>query len=149
MHHLERCSICPDEISEGEPSISIIDNDDFNNDTLTGGGTAHRTNVMFLHRLECLAPENEAHIQDEQERIKDSKIVSQALTEKASEMVVMPYRTIKRGEPPIRPKPTTFSSSTEHQRMRSILHALARAYVNGVLMQLSRLSLPTTGFMLA
>jgi len=51
MHDLERCSVCPDEITEGEPSISIIDNDDFNNDTLTGGGTAHRCNWMFLQRI--------------------------------------------------------------------------------------------------
>ncbi len=40
MHDLKRCSVCPDEIAEGEASISIIDNDDFLNDTLTGGGTA-------------------------------------------------------------------------------------------------------------
>ena len=52
MHDIERCSVCPDEIAEGEPSISIIDNDDFRNDTLTGGGTAHRTNCMFLQRLD-------------------------------------------------------------------------------------------------
>ena len=48
MHDLKRCSVCPDEIAEKVPSISIIDNDDFRNDTLTGGGTAHRTNWMFL-----------------------------------------------------------------------------------------------------
>lgn len=52
MHDLERCSVCPDEIAEGEASISIIDNDDFLNDTLTGGGTAHRCNWMFLQCLE-------------------------------------------------------------------------------------------------
>lgn len=44
---------------------------------------------------------------------------------------VTPYRTIKRGEPPIRPKPTMFSSSTEPQHKRSIIHALARADMNG------------------
>ena len=44
MHDLERCAVCPDEITEGKPSISIIDNDDFLNDTLTGGGTAHHCN---------------------------------------------------------------------------------------------------------
>ena len=48
MHDLKRCSVCPYEIAEKVPSISIIDNDDFRNDTLTGGGTAHRTNWMFL-----------------------------------------------------------------------------------------------------
>lgn len=46
MHKLEQCSVRPDEIAEGQPSISIIDNDDFLNDTLTGGGTAHRCNWM-------------------------------------------------------------------------------------------------------
>ncbi|KAL7406316.1 hypothetical protein ABVT39_017681 [Epinephelus coioides] len=35
MHDLEQCSVCPNEIAEGEPSIGIIDNDDFLNDTLT------------------------------------------------------------------------------------------------------------------
>ena len=84
MHDLERCSVCPDKITEGEPSISIINNDDFNNDTLTGGGTAHRCNWMFLQRLERLVPLYQAHIQDEQEHIKDAKTVSQALTHKAS-----------------------------------------------------------------
>ncbi|KAL8562136.1 hypothetical protein ACOMHN_041971 [Nucella lapillus] len=37
MHDLERCSVCPVEVADGEPSISIIDNDDFRNDTLTEG----------------------------------------------------------------------------------------------------------------
>ena len=48
MHDLEQYSVCSD---EGEPSISIIDNDDFSNDTLTGGSTAHRCNWMFLRHL--------------------------------------------------------------------------------------------------
>jgi len=39
MHDLYRCS----EITEGVPCISIIDNDDFRNDTLTGGGISHCT----------------------------------------------------------------------------------------------------------
>ncbi|KAJ3580968.1 hypothetical protein NHX12_017231, partial [Muraenolepis orangiensis] len=76
--------------------------------------------------------EYEANIQDEHVRINDAKTVSRALTEKVPEMqAVTPYRTIKRGEPPIRPKPTTFSSSTEPQRKRSIIHALAGADMNG------------------
>ena len=41
---------------------------------------------MFLQRLEGLVQEYEANIQDEHARIKDAKTVSQALTEKASEM---------------------------------------------------------------
>jgi len=69
-------SICPDKITEGEPSISIIDNDDFTNNTLTGGGTAHHCNWMFLQCVERLVPEYEANIQDEQARIKDTKTVT-------------------------------------------------------------------------
>ena len=41
-----------DEIKVGEQSISIIDNDDFSNDTLTGGGIAHHCNWMFLWHLD-------------------------------------------------------------------------------------------------
>ena len=41
---------CPAEIAEGKPGISIIDNDDFKNDTLTGGGTSHRTNWMMIQK---------------------------------------------------------------------------------------------------
>ena len=89
-------SICPDKITEGEPSISIIDNDDFTNNTLTGGGTAHRCNWMFLQRVERLVPEYEANIHDEKGASKIPRL-SHALTEKASEMqVVTPSRTIKR-----------------------------------------------------
>ena len=101
--------------------------------TLTGGGTAHYTNWMFLQHLNSQSTgiqECEANVQ----RIKDAKTVSQALTEKTSEMqAVTPYKTIKRGEPPIRPEPSTFSSSTEPQQTRCVIHALAiaRADVHG------------------
>lgn len=44
---------------------------------------------------------------------------------------VMQYRTIKRREPPNRTKSTVFSSSTEPQGKRSIIHSLARAEVSG------------------
>ena len=54
LHDLDRCSVCPDAIAEGQPSISIIDNDDFLSDTLTGGGTSHCCNWMFLQHLEYL-----------------------------------------------------------------------------------------------
>ena len=131
MHDLNRCSLCPDEIAEMEPSISIIDNDDFRNDTLTGGGTAHRCNWMFLQCLERRST-GVQDIHGEYARVKDAKAVSHALTEKVRDMqTVEPYRTIKHGEPPIRPKPTAFTFSTETQRMRNIIHALARADMNG------------------
>jgi hypothetical protein len=82
MHDLERCSVCPDEITKGEPGISIIDNDDFLNDTLAGGGIAHHCNWMFQqHIVDRREQPNAANIQDEDPRIKDAKTVSQALTE--------------------------------------------------------------------
>ena len=52
MHDLEPCLMCPNEITEGEPSISIIDSDDFLNDILTGGDTKHSCNLMVLQHLE-------------------------------------------------------------------------------------------------
>ena len=88
------------------------------------------------------------NIQDEHARIKDAKTVSRTLTEKASEMQeVTPYRIMKRGEPPIRPEPITFLSSTKPQRKWSVIHALTRTDINGDCP--GRLSLPTMGFMLA
>ena len=39
--------------------------------------------------------------------------------------VVTPYKTIKHGEPPICPEPTTLTSTMEPQYKRSIIHALA------------------------
>ncbi|CAB1416359.1 unnamed protein product [Pleuronectes platessa] len=131
MHDLERCSVCPEQIAEGKPSISIIDNDDFRNDTLTGGGTSHRCNWMFLQRKEHLV-ESQASSEDEHRQINNAKTLSQAMTEKASEIqTVTPYKTTNRGEPPVRPKPTSYSSSTEPQHKRSIIHTLARADMNG------------------
>ena len=65
-------------------------------------------------------------------RIQDTKFVSQLLSEKASEMrTVIPYKTIKLGESPIHSETTTFSSSTDPQHKRSIIHVLARADRNG------------------
>jgi len=39
---------CSIELAVGKPAITIVDNDDFNSDTLTGAGQSHRTNVMFV-----------------------------------------------------------------------------------------------------
>ena len=91
---------------------------------------------MFLHRLE-----NRVHNEDVTNTpgdenanscMKNAKTVSQVLTEKVSELqTVKPYKTIQRGEPPIRQEPAASSSSTELQRKRSIIHALARTDANG------------------
>ena len=132
LHDLDSCSVCPDAIAEGQPSISIIDNDDFHSDTLTGGGTSHRCNWMFLQRLEQQLLEYNANVQELHSRTKDVKTMSLALSEKVSEMQPMtPYKSTKHGEPRIRPEPAAFSASTEPQRKRSIINALVRVNTNG------------------
>ena len=47
---------------------------------------------------------------------------------------VQPYKTLKRGEPPVRDKPadTDKLKSTESQRKRCVIHALSRANNEGV-----------------
>ena len=101
---------------------------------------------MFLQHIEHRSIE-QANIRDIHPHKEDPKTLSQALTQKASDMqVVTPYKTIKRGEPPIRPEPTTLTSSMEPQRKWSIIHALARAVI--VEMQLSRPFLLMVDFML-
>ena len=48
LHDLQLCSDCPNEIAENKPDFIIVDNDDFQNDTLTGDNTSYRTNVMYV-----------------------------------------------------------------------------------------------------
>ena len=72
-----------------------MDNDDFKDYTLTGANTAHHTNVMFVQ------PENQARADLENHRLvlvnqKDLKILSDQQNK------VRPYKTIKKGVPPLR-----------------------------------------------
>jgi len=117
MHDLEQCSVCSDKINEGEPSVSIIDNDDFSNDTLTGGGTAHRCNWMIpqcLKHCNSQLQEIEASLDDVPMRIQDAKFVSQLLSERTSEMqTVIPYKTTKHGEPLICPEVIKYRSTAQ------------------------------------
>ena len=48
VHDIQLCSEFPNEIAENTPGVIVVDNDDFQNDTLTGGDTSHRTNVMYV-----------------------------------------------------------------------------------------------------
>ena len=54
LNDAQRDDHCPLEIADGKPGVLIVDNDDFQNDTLTGGGTSHRTNCMFIQREVCI-----------------------------------------------------------------------------------------------
>ena len=96
VHDLQRCTACPHEIAEDRPGVVIVDNDDFRNDTLTGGNTSHRTNVMYvqLASLEYRGPLCD-------ERVKDAKVLSTTLKEMTTELQAHGrYVTHKRGELP-------------------------------------------------
>ena len=43
VHDLQLNKVCPNEIAEDTPAVVTVGNDDFQNDTLIGGGTSHRT----------------------------------------------------------------------------------------------------------
>ncbi len=51
VNDLQLCFECPNEIAEDKPGVIIVDNDDFRNDTLTGGNTSHHTYVMYVQRF--------------------------------------------------------------------------------------------------
>ena len=51
---VESNDVCPQQLAEGFPGIAIMDNDDFQDDTLTGANTSNRTNVMFLQPEDIL-----------------------------------------------------------------------------------------------
>ena len=48
MHDSKANSTCPDALADGFLGTGILDNDDFQDDTLTGADRFHRTNVMFV-----------------------------------------------------------------------------------------------------
>jgi len=71
VHDLQLCSDCPNEIAENKPDVIIVDNDDFQNDTLTGGNTSHRTNVMHAKHISL-----ENHEPQCDKRVKDAITLS-------------------------------------------------------------------------
>ena len=59
VHDITSNTACPDELADGFPGTSIMDNDDFQDDTLTGADTSHRTNVMFVQPDDVVALHSE------------------------------------------------------------------------------------------
>ena len=105
VNDLKRSLNCPFELSEGKPAIAIVDNDDFKSDTLTGAGQPHRTNVMFVQQetFDHDSVENDEHRPVPYAHLASS--LSMFLKELGKELqIVTPYKTVKRGEPPIRNK---------------------------------------------
>ena len=79
-------------MSNDLPNIQIVDNDDFCNDTLTGGGISHLTNVMYIQHTDIVTSTEDIDI--------DLGNVSERLKVHATRLKnVDPYKTIKRGEP--------------------------------------------------
>ena len=132
VNDLKRSLNCPFELAEGKPAIAIVDNDDFKSDTLTGSGQPHRTNVMFV-QPESLDTELSSDDNDGNRPVFSAKLASSlsaSLKELGREMQnIKPYKTVKRGEPPIRKQPENQNVplDTSAQRIRSVIHALARA----------------------
>ena len=127
VHELQLCSDCPNEIAENKPGVIIVDNDDFQNDTLTGGNTSHRTNVMYLQQVSI-----EIHGLQCDERVKDAKTLSSTLKELATgRQSHGQYITSKRGEPAVSNRIQACVGSTEPHRKRCAIHVLARADVTG------------------
>ncbi|MES9882370.1 MAG: hypothetical protein ABW185_15975 [Sedimenticola sp.] len=127
VHDIQLCTDCPSEIAEDIPGVVIVDNDDFRNDTLTGGDTSHRTNVMYVQSVS-----QEYHDPQCSERVKDAKALSSTLKEITSDMQTHDrYVTHKRGEPPVSDRIPSEVRSTEPQRRRNVIHALVRADASG------------------
>ena len=123
VHDLQLCAECPNEIAVNTPGVIIVDNEDFRNDTLTGGDTSHRTNVMYVQPFTL-----EHHGSGDGERIKKGKVLSSKLKEIAEGMTSHErYITRKRGEPVVCDRVQLKRRSTEIQRKRFLIHALVCA----------------------
>ncbi|KAG0719553.1 hypothetical protein GWK47_050228 [Chionoecetes opilio] len=131
VNDLNCSSDCPFELAKGKPTIAIVDNDDFKSDTLSGAGQSHRTNVMFV-LPESFDPEHPSQ-NPEDRPVLDANLASNlstTLKDLGSEKQnVNPYKTAKRGEPPLRKPPADDSipPDTSVQRILGVIHALARA----------------------
>ncbi len=121
---LHQNAICPKEIAEGIPGTGILDNDDFKEDTLTGGNTSHRTNVMFV-QPQYLQPLHDEPTPSPSTSEKDVKIMCEELH------TIVPYKTYKRGVPAVREEIVTDPESTSPQSRRSLIHTLVRSDEDG------------------
>ena len=106
------------------PGTAILGNDDFKDDTLTGADTSQRTNVMFVQRKDIINPSSET----------SCPVVTMATREEMRDITlelhkIQPYKTAKRGLPAVR-KICIIASNTQNQRIRGMIHSLARLDCN-------------------
>ena len=128
---VETSATCPAGIRQGEPAIGVADNDDFPIDTLTGNATgAHRTNVMFVQPVEM-----ERRRPDEtRERHTNKKETTQKLNNVCEGLNAVQQYIVPTGagrEPLAREVVNVDENGTRPQRIRSVVHSLARVCENG------------------
>ena len=130
---VESSKTCPREITYGKPPVVIVDNDDFKIDTLTGNASgAHRTNVLYVQPEEY----EEKRDTDPPMIVKDitKKEVSEELDVKCKELTAVQQYVLPPGadrEPPIRERVHRVKEGQRTQRLRSVIHAVARSSSSG------------------
>ena len=117
---IETNNTCSSEITQDIPGVVVLDNDDFREDTLTGGGTSHFTNVCILQ------PARLANRVDASNEVLRIPTYQERKNLFSSKTTVKPYKTVERGNPkPLRVE-TEDTYNNETQRHRMFGHALLR-----------------------
>ena len=98
-----------------------MDNDDFQDDTLTGAETSQRTNVMFVQPEDTADKVNEDR--EEVTLTKPFEIKKIA----AEQHKIKTYKTAKRGIPSVRPEFDVNAETKHHQlqQVSGMIHSLA------------------------
>ena len=126
MHDIKANLTCPDTLADGFPGTGILDNDDFQDDTLTGADTSHRTNVMFVQ------PDDVAAIDSREDHSPLQLVKSDDLKNTSTEQhKIHPYKTVKRGQPALRKEIDISLQTSNEQRKRGVMHALTRIDMAG------------------
>ena len=125
LQDAEASDTCPQALADGKPGIAIMDNDDFPFDSLSGSAeVAHRTNVMHVQPVEY-----EKRNTSRPSLVK-KKEITKKLNDKCESLTKVDQykcpRTASK-EPPIRSFVEAPVDSTKPQRIRSVIHALARS----------------------
>ena len=97
----------------------MLDNDDFQDDTLTCSNTSHRTNVMFVQTENLLSSSSDSS----KLTLAKPKDLKNITTEQHH---FEPYKTMKRVHLLSRPEVDISLKNTKDQRMRGMIHSLAR-----------------------
>ena len=107
--------------------VAIMDNDDFQDDTLTGAETSHRTIVMLVQ------PEDTVdNVSEDREKLTLAKPF-EIKEIPAEQHEIKTYKTAKRGIPSVRPEFDVKAETKHHQlqQVRATIHSLARLDYDG------------------